>query len=1024
MASLSVVYSKTPKGLRARASLIGGLSSHLFKVLSLIDGASKAETILIKLDRITEQELLSDLTQLEEEGYIKIASNTRPNEEWAPTVHFTPMVVEEFQSEEALEAERAARAEEEARKKAEAEAAAAQEAARIAAEKAKQLEEKNKAKAEQKVKAQLESERLTREAEEARKKAETEEKARLEAEAKANALAVELAKAEQARLDTERIAQEQTRIEAEKAEKALQEARERAEQAAREEAAKVQTEIELARIAREVEAAQRKAEAEVKARLEAEAKASALAAELAKAEQARQEAERAAQEEARKHAETEAKLAAEEKVKAEAAAKARAEQIAKEKEMAHLEIERVLREAEEKRKQEVAKAKEEKLEAKRKAKAEEEAKLAAKQQAAAAAEAQSQAQAQKEAQEQAEAQAQEESAQLELARLAREAEEGRMRHAEIARAKAEEAARIEAERIQARQEAEAAAEAAAIEKTRLEMARINQEAEALRHPTKNQPIADQTSKVETVTAHGEAEIDTETPVPTQTFKQTKAQSKARKKAQELDEEEAAALAEIEAEEAALKQAVQKNAKKSAPQTPKKVVDIEEVDAFLDDENELSDETDIEDGVATDTHYIAAQPIADKLRIRLSPKQLKRWTTIATKVTFVYLPIMLLLVLGVMHFINLKMLIPPMQKLVSESVGDAVTIDEVRASLLPAPHLVLQNMVIGTKAPLKIAFVHVEPDAQALTSDIKVVNSLIVEGVQLDETNFSQPMQWLIRAGKASNLDIKQIHLKDIVFKIKDLDLGAFDGKVIFSARALSTLDLISNDQTLKAQITPQGGNHEITLSASNWALPTSPKLVFSALNAKGIASQDALNFNQINGEFFGGNIKANMLLDWANGWAATGAFDLSDTNTSQLLKAFSAPISVDGKLKLTGNFASRTSDVAKLMAAANVTANFALNNGSLEDIELTRAVLTRGTQSLLGDATRFDQLTGSLQVTNGIYEYKKLALDSPQFRAKGAFNIAANQALSGKISADLSAQSRRLHANIDLAGTSSNVQSK
>ena len=95
---LTVVYSKTAKGLRARASLIGGLSSQLMRVLSHIDGASKAETILVKLDEITELKLAAALTQLETEGYIKAIAITNPGtDDWALTSNFSPMVVEDFQ---------------------------------------------------------------------------------------------------------------------------------------------------------------------------------------------------------------------------------------------------------------------------------------------------------------------------------------------------------------------------------------------------------------------------------------------------------------------------------------------------------------------------------------------------------------------------------------------------------------------------------------------------------------------------------------------------------------------------------------------------------------------------------------------------------------------------------------------------------------------------------------------------------------------------------------------------------------
>jgi hypothetical protein len=76
----------------------------------------------------------------------------------------------------------------------------------------------------------------------------------------------------------------------------------------------------------------------------------------------------------------------------------------------------------------------------------------------------------------------------------------------------------------------------------------------------------------------------------------------------------------------------------------------------------------------------------------------------------------------------------------------------------------------------------------------------------------------------------------------------------------------------------------------------------------------------------------------------------------------------------------------------------------------------------MGDSTRFDKLTGSVKIKNGSYQYRQLALKSDQFQASGNVDIQPNQEISGNISANLAAQSRRLQANFNLAGTVSNVK--
>jgi hypothetical protein len=108
----------------------------------------------------------------------------------------------------------------------------------------------------------------------------------------------------------------------------------------------------------------------------------------------------------------------------------------------------------------------------------------------------------------------------------------------------------------------------------------------------------------------------------------------------------------------------------------------------------------------------------------------------------------------------------------------------------------------------------------------------------------------------------------------------------------------------------------------------------------------------------------------------------------------------------------------------NINADFVINDGSIRNVDLARAVISNGEHSLMGDDTHFDRLSGSLQLKNGIYQYRKVVLQSPQLGASAYFDVMPNQLLSGKVSANLQAQSRRLQSNFTLEGTSNNVRSK
>ena len=92
---LSIVYSKTAKGLRAGNAWFGGLSSQAKRILTLIDGKLSTGDILAQSGKLSENELETVLTQLENDGHIRILMR-RSAEDLNHGHAFSSMVVEEI----------------------------------------------------------------------------------------------------------------------------------------------------------------------------------------------------------------------------------------------------------------------------------------------------------------------------------------------------------------------------------------------------------------------------------------------------------------------------------------------------------------------------------------------------------------------------------------------------------------------------------------------------------------------------------------------------------------------------------------------------------------------------------------------------------------------------------------------------------------------------------------------------------------------------------------------------------------
>ena len=1091
MVDLSIIYSKTGKGLHARNAADAGLSTQQLEILNFIDGQSKAEEFLNKSNAFTEKELAAALSQLESSGFIRLVVATQSTaDDWGLTSNFTPMVVEEFKSVEMIEDELRAKAAQEK-----------QEAEYIAAEKAKEkirwkavINAAKEAAAKEQVR--LERERIARDAVVARQIQEDQHKRDNETRARA---------AEAAKLKAQAKAERKVQQEADRLAGA------EAKEYARREIDHINRKAVVARKiqedqhkrdnearARAAEAAKLKAQAEAewKVQQEADRLASAEAKECAsreidrinrKAAQAQKEAEEKAKIEAQKQeqARLEIERIAQEATRAAEKAKKKAEAEAQFKvEETRLENERL------------EKAQQAQLEAERLARAENEAYLEALHKAKAERKAQEAAELKRikfAEKEQAETEAKE-VARLEMARVVRKAEEARKlvesqakeaRQAAKRKIKAEEQTRLQAARKVEDDAEQAGVDAEAAEKNKIvlqraaqrEMERFAREVEDANKNREALQIAEaartrlQTTRIEAELAELQAQkqrqIEAKQELKEATEQQlaaqqaqnkveqirAKADEKAALDAKELARQEMARIAQeadslrSQTNQATLTKPI-KNGRFKASRTAKlKISSLEsqktpefqkyEADKKAQKITTIQQRKAVTQADTDETQAKSAakrqQNSSGKAASKRTPIDLNsiflnsvKWIAKLVKTTLIVGFILALLLTGILHLININPLIASVEKLATDSLGKHVHIGQMRASLWPQPHLVLSDISIGginSDNALKATSIQVIPDTGTLFEDIKRVKSLAIAGLVVDESNAVESLMLIHHIGKAQSLKVEQLNLSDLRFKVKDLVLGPFDGSLVLNeAGELNDVNLHGVDHALSAQIKPQGAAYAITLTGSNWPLPLNPNIVFDELQANASINQNQMTFSQISGAMFGGNISAKAVLDWSSGWHTTGNFTLTNANAQQLLKAFANKASVDGEVNITGDFASASTKASNLADKPAITANIALKNGKINGVDLAHAVMFNQNASLAGEATAFDKLTSSLQVKDGQYHYKQIALDTKQFHANGNVDIAQNQVITGRINAALVAQSRRLQASFELAGTLSDVK--
>lgn len=834
--------------------------------------------------------------------------------------------------------------------------------------------------------------------------AELEQRRRLDEERKTQEIAEQIRAREQAKLDAQakkaaqikEQAKEKARLEAEKIQHELalkaqalaleEERRVQAQQDQAAKAAQLEVEKKARQVAEELESERSKRVAEENLKKEQEAnekaklEAQALVAKIHAKEQARREQARLAREaelalkqaeEMRKAALLQAAEAAEKVARAEAEALA----IAEAKERGRIEGERILREAKEAQL---------KLEVQAQEKAEQEARLIAEKLAL-----------QKAAEEKAIAEAKELERQNEE-RLTREAEE--RRQASEAQARAAEERLLAEAREQARLDEELLAQESAEKQRQLEAQlriKIQQDAQ----------LAAQKAAEARAKAKEEAKIEKAR------IKQEKADKKAKEKAQAQARKEAERIAKEE--------------KKAALQNEKIKQQVAIKQAKEDSSFFEEDATEIVSWRVLQAQAQRKKNYRKTLRIprALPIATVKKWSMQFAKLILIYVPILAFILLVIMHLANLSMLIEPIQKIASTSLGEPVVISEVRASLWPQPHLLLKQVRVGNGAALNIESLQVFPVMSTFFDDSRVINSVMVDGMSLDQADFAKPARWLDSLNQVSQLNIQAIRFNRVQLHIRDAELGLFDGQIVKdTSQHWRGVEMSNAEKTLNATITPQLNDAKLVVTGQHWPLPFNSKIEFDSITLHGVYQSGKLTFSEISGEVMGGTFTSTAVLDWADKWLVSGDFKLDEMNTEKVLKIFDTTNVVDGKLRFAGKFKSQSNTFNGLAEMMDVTGNFLILNSKINGIDLPRAIATPADRSLEGYATSFDQLSGSLQANKGHLIYRDLVLKSPKLQAQGQLEFDAEHNLSGKITANLITSTRHFQERFNLTGKVDNVK--
>ncbi|HET9664540.1 MAG TPA: AsmA-like C-terminal region-containing protein [Burkholderiales bacterium] len=358
------------------------------------------------------------------------------------------------------------------------------------------------------------------------------------------------------------------------------------------------------------------------------------------------------------------------------------------------------------------------------------------------------------------------------------------------------------------------------------------------------------------------------------------------------------------------------------------------------------------------------------------------------------------------FFALDDYIPHIEREASAKLKEPVSIQSIRASVLPVPHLTVKGIAVGRTRDVKIGRITMTPDLWSLLGTVKTIRMIEVDELVLNQAALERIPLWAKPDGSKGPalIRIGSIRLEGAVVVLGKTNFGPFDAHIRMSAAGEPQDVVISTrDGALKATIKPDGKNYLIDAAAKSWKLPLGPPIRFDELTIKGTATLDNATFNELNARLYGGRVSGNAALRFQKGLQLTGRFDVRQVELRDLVPLLSPGSRATGKLDAKPVLSAKSANASQFASALRVATPFSVHNGVLYGVDIQKAATNLLLKGPTGGETRFDELSGHLLLERGAFRFTQLKVVSGALGASGNVTISQSKELSGRISAQVKA---------------------
>ena len=249
--------------------------------------------------------------------------------------------------------------------------------------------------------------------------------------------------------------------------------------------------------------------------------------------------------------------------------------------------------------------------------------------------------------------------------------------------------------------------------------------------------------------------------------------------------------------------------------------------------------------------------------------------------------------------------------------------------------------------------------------------------------------------------VRHLTLQKVTIVTDEIKLPSFSGIAeLDTLGTFSRISLHSPDDKLGVDLSNDAGRWQLGVNLKESSLPALPDVVFSDLSAKGVLSENGVNFTEMDAHIFDGILLGSAQLSWNRGWQLHGTLEAKTFDLDKMFPDFH----VEGDMYGEGTYSLSGAKLSKMDEAPHLDGTFTVKKGTF-NVDMVETARLLSHDNLVGGRTHFDEMSGQVVLDNHTVHFKQLKITSEMLNSSGSFEVTSGKQLSGNFNAEIKMRS-------------------